>query len=112
MSNKFDQLAKVESVFGQVRNLMELSIVAALIAREDLQALSGCALETMSSADSPYAIETWNAPKTVPTQASFIKVRREYVVTASGGVLLDPWKVISQTVVDPAVSSVYRQGYP
>lgn len=112
MTEKFDQLAKVESVFGQVRNLMELSIVAALIAREDLQGLSGCRLETMVSAESPFEIERWQAPRTVPTQASFIKVRREYVITASGGVLLDPWQVISNSVVDPAVSGVYHQGQP
>ena len=110
MTERFDELAQVESVFGQVRNLMELSIIAALIAREDLPAVAGCQLETMMNHSAGYEIEKWPTPKSVATQSSFMKVGRDYVITASGGVLLDPWTVIENSIVDPALDSVYEQG--
>ena len=41
MTNKFDELAVAEPIFGQLRNCMELAIVAALVVKEDLTAKAG-----------------------------------------------------------------------
>ena len=44
LTENYNQLAKADPVFGQLRNLMDLSVVAALLAREDLAGMAGCDL--------------------------------------------------------------------
>ncbi len=101
MTERYDELAKVDPVFGQLRNLMDLSLVAALIAREDLCGMADCPLESLMGASSKWKTEFWPAPRSVASQSSFIKVKRQYVITASGGVQIDSWSWAANTQVDP-----------
>jgi hypothetical protein len=107
MTQRFEQLAEKDIVFAQLRNLMDLCIVAALIESEDLGALAGgLRFPTLTGALDHNGAQAWNAPKTVPTQCSFVKIGRNYVITASGGVQIDSWSVASRNQVDPAISQV------
>jgi hypothetical protein len=105
MTERYEQLAKADPVFGQLRNLMDLSLVAALIAREDLCGVADCRLESLMGPESNWKTEFWPAPRSVASQSSFVKVKRQYVITASGGVQIDPWSWAAQTQVDPALES-------
>ena len=102
-TEKYDELSQKDIVFGQLRNLMDLCVVAALIEREDMLSTVNCKLPLLTDAGSDLAHDKWNAPKTVATLCSFRKVGREYLITASGGVQVESWEVAQRTVVDAKV---------
>jgi hypothetical protein len=93
---KFDELAREDSAFGELRNVMDLAVVAALIAKERLQEKAG--LETPRlSREVPVA--DFPAPRNVPSHASFTRAGRNWMVSVSGGVQMYPWEVADKTVV-------------
>jgi hypothetical protein len=103
MTTNFTDLAARQPVFGQLRNLMDLCVIAAVVEREDLVRRAGCDLSLLTRSDSDLPVETWNPPKTVATQCSFTKRGREYLITASGGVRIDSWEVAEQAEVQSQV---------
>jgi hypothetical protein len=110
MTAKYEQLAKKDAVFAQLRNVMDLCVVAALIQREDLCGLAGGAsFPALTGSVGSKSLETWNAPKTVPTQCSFLRIGRKYVITASGGVQIDSWEVASRSEVNPAIGKTLEK---
>ena len=105
-TEKYDELSQKDIVFGELRNLMDLCIVAALVEREDMLATVDCKLPILTDARSDLTHREWNVPKTVATQCSFRKVGREYLITASGGVQVESWEVAQRTVVDAKVEDI------
>ncbi len=93
-TEKYDELSIKEPVFGELRNLMDLCVVAALIRKEDLFARAGCELPLLTNPAGPLAAEVWSAPKVIATQVSFVKRRGATVFTASGGVQVESWQIV------------------
>jgi hypothetical protein len=112
MTEHYDELAAKEASFGELRNLMDMCVVAAIIAKEQLRAKAGCELPTLAAPHSPLGFTALYAPKTVETQTSAIKRDREYIVTASGGVAITSWQVADRTVTDPAVETARAKAKP
>lgn len=112
MTAHYDQLAQKDPVFGELRNLMDLCVTAAVIQREGLLAKAGLSLPMLADTDSDLAIEKWQTPKTVATQCSFVKRGKDYIITASGGVEIDSWQVASRTAVSEAAGEVRRRVIP
>jgi hypothetical protein len=106
MSGKYEDLSVAEPVFGELRNIMDLCVVAALIAREDMLAKANLELPTLTSPASKLGLTEWNAPKTVSTQCSAVKRGREYIITASGGVAINSWEVASKSVESSEIKQV------
>lgn len=106
MTELYGELSKKDSVFGELRNVMDLCVIAALIEKEDLLAKANVQIPMILSSDSELNHEVWNAPKTVATQASFLKVGREYIITASGGVEVTSWEVASKSEVSADVQKL------
>jgi len=106
MTARYEQLSAKNAVFGDLRNVMDMCVIAALIQKEDLLAKAGCSLPRISDANFPLAAMHWPAPKTVATQCSFIKRDREYVVTASGGVQIDSFGIANRVQVDNAIKTI------
>jgi hypothetical protein len=96
MTEKFDELVGVEPIFGQLRNVMDLCIVAAVIDQHELAAQAGCNLALLTGDDSELTTEYWHAPKTVPPECSFLKTRSGWIVTASGGIQIESFRFASQ----------------
>ncbi|MCO6456538.1 MAG: DUF1598 domain-containing protein [Pirellulaceae bacterium] len=105
MTDKYDELSGKETIFGELRNLMDMCVVAAVIAKHDLLDKGGCSLPLLYDNDSDLVVETWNAPKTVDPQVSFLRTQRGIIVTASGGVQIESWDVAARQQVLPAVAS-------
>ncbi len=99
MTDKFTELSAREPIFGQVRNLMDLCVAAALIEKEELVAQASCDLGLLADANSPLTIEKWEVPKTVATESSFVKTAKGVLITASGGVQIESWEVAANTEV-------------
>jgi hypothetical protein len=114
MTERYDLLSAQDPVFGELRNIMDMCVVSALIRQEGMLEKVNLDLSTLCSADdSPLEIEVWHMAKQVAPQCSFLKTRLGWIVTASGGVDVDSWRVVSKNVVDPAVKAARtKAGYP
>jgi uncharacterized protein DUF1598 len=106
MTAKYDELSVKQPVFGELRNLMDLCVVAALIAKEDMLAKAHLEIPTLAAKDSKMELTHWHAPKSVPTQVSTLRGNGEVIVTASGGVEITSWQVADKSVENAAVGQV------
>ncbi|WP_254510979.1 DUF1598 domain-containing protein [Anatilimnocola floriformis] len=105
-TSKYDELAVQEPIFGELRNVMDMCVIAALFAKEDFAAKAKCELPQLTSSQSKIALDKWLAPKKVATQSSATKKGANWVITASGGVSINSWEAADKTVVQPAVGEV------
>jgi hypothetical protein len=94
MTEHFEELADHDSAFGHLRNALDLSVAAALMAKENLWQVAD--VQTPWIAEK-YDLERYSAPQSVATQASFLKKGRQWVITASGGVQVFPWQIADRT---------------
>jgi hypothetical protein len=106
MTRHYEKLAVKEPVFGDLRNLMDLSVIAALIHKEGLLEKAGLLAPTLQGKDNKFELVYWHAPKSVATQCSFVKRGSEYIITASGGVEINSWEVASKSVPSPTIGGV------
>ncbi|KAA5545982.1 DUF1598 domain-containing protein [Roseiconus nitratireducens] len=102
MTGNFEQLAKAMPVFGDLQNLMDLTVVSTLIVQEQLEDRSGLQLDVLRDQDALAPI-AFDAPQTIAPECSFIKGRSGWVVTASGGVSVNAFQVVHDQRVDPAL---------
>jgi len=112
MTEKYDELSAKDVAFAELRNLMDMSVVSALIAKYNLLDKAGLSLPMLMDGDKGLTCHKWNAPKTVPTQVSAVKRQSEWVITASGGVDVDVWAVIEKTGADSKVAELRTQVAP
>jgi hypothetical protein len=113
LTKHYPALSAKDPTLAQLRNLMDLCVVAAVIQREDLVGLAGgSGFSLLASPDSTLAVAQLPAPRTVDPQCSFVKIGRNYVITASGGVQIESWEVASKNVVTPQLKSVHADGTP
>lgn len=105
MTEKYDELAVAEPIFGQLRAVMDMAIVSALIVKENLPAKAGYSLPLLLN-PTELQVARMHAPQQVATQASVIKRRGDYIVSASGGVSINSWQVADNTEVDSKLADV------
>ena len=107
MTERFDELAQAEPVFRELRNLMDMSVAAAIIEQQGLLGQVSLELSNIAgSSETPVSVPVWNVPTTVPPQCSFVQLSRSWLVTASGGCQVDSWAVAENTEVVPAITDV------
>lgn len=99
MTEHYGDLINNDQIFAELRNIFDFSVVAALIEKEGLIAASGVQINTLAVSGGAVEMPKWNVPTQVPTTASLIRNSRGTVVTASGGVKLDPWAVVGNVEV-------------
>ena len=102
MTKKYNALSRKAPIFAELRNCMDLAVVAALIASEDLPQRAGLNVDLLLD---PVALKVprYRAPTRVPTVASSTKIRGFTAITASGGVSLNPWKAAANRQQDAEV---------
>jgi hypothetical protein len=99
MTQHFEPLAKAMPVFGDLQNLMDLSVVSTLIVQEQLERRAGLELAVLRDQQA-LAPPQFDAPRQISPECSFIKGRSGWVVTASGGVSINPFQVVHDQQVD------------
>ena len=105
MTEKYDQLAVAEPIFGQLHNCMQLAIVSALIAKERLTDAAGYSMPLlMDPAD--VKVQQYPAPKHLDSKVSLIKKGRNWIISASGGVLLNSWSIADKVQQGDAPAEV------
>ncbi len=110
MTANYDELCVAEPVFGELRNLMDLAVVSALIIKERLHERAECPLSLLTD-PMAIAVHDFPAPKQVSSKANALKKGRNWIISASGGVEINSWEVASRTEASPKLSSV-RQAKP
>lgn len=103
-TEKFEDLAREDSSFGQLRNVMDLAVVGALLVKERLTERSGLEMPNLMSEQQ---LDEYPAPRSVPSQASFVKAGRNWVVSVSGGVQIFPWQVADRTQVSKSLAAAH-----
>lgn len=104
MTAHYDELSTKETIFGQLRNCMDLAIVAALISRENLTEKCSWSMPLLLNPELP--VEQYNAPRQVDSQASAVQKGTTWIISASGGVQINPWQPLEKPTPSPALSSV------
>lgn len=106
MTEKYEELAEHDSSFGQLRNIMDLAVVGALIEKERLLDVAGLTLPRLM-AEEPQ--DRYPAARQTPARVSALKKGREWVISASGGVEMLPWHIASETETVEAVGAVREE---
>jgi hypothetical protein len=100
MTEKYPALSVEFPVFGELRNLMDLAVVGALIAKENLLQKANLQLPILMGTEKLIDVDNdLHAPKTIDTQASVLKKGRNWVISASGGVEISSWHVVDNNTV-------------
>ncbi len=94
MTEKYEALSVEYPIFGELRNLMDLAVVGALIAKEGMLQKANLQLPILMGTEKVIEVDNdLPAPKTVATQASVLKKGRNWIISASGGVEISSWHV-------------------
>jgi hypothetical protein len=105
MTAHYDELAAKESIFGELRNCIDLAVVAALMTKEHLTEKAGHSFpELLNAKDLP--IEQYHAPKHVNSIASLMQKGSNWVITVSGGVQIDSWTQVMKPQPSEKLASV------
>ncbi|RMF99383.1 MAG: DUF1598 domain-containing protein [Planctomycetota bacterium] len=107
MTQRYEELAVAEPVFGELRNCMELSVVAACIAHENLLQKANLEIPTMLEGVDRVTLPT---PKQVAPETVAGKIGRNWVF-ATGGVMINPWQIVTEAQVDAAADVRAQLGY-
>ena len=106
LTERYSELADHDSAFGQLRNVMDMAVVAALIEKEELLSLAGLELPEIAEGE---LLTNYYAPKSVDSKVSFVKQGSNWIVSASGGVQFLPWLVADKTEQSEELGEVRQQ---
>jgi hypothetical protein len=96
MTTHYDRVAAKQPVFAELVNCVDLAVVAALIRGRQLDARAGLDLAPLLD-DAKLQLPSYDVPSSVPTVAHGVKKGNRWVVSASGGVLFQPWSFATNT---------------
>jgi hypothetical protein len=112
MTTKFNELAIADPVFGDLRNIMDMSVVAALMEKEGMLKRAGLKIPVLTSSSSDYKTFDLAVPRFLPTQASVLKIGNRFMITASGGVQVDSWQVAAKSEVVDGIAAYREKSNP
>ena len=103
MTKQYEALSAKEPIFRDLRNVMDMSVVAAIIRNEDLLNVSGAKLPMITEElDTP----SYTIPESIPSKVSFVGTSSNTALQVSGGVLLNSWAVAQNTIVSEKLANV------
>ncbi|HEY5313904.1 MAG TPA: hypothetical protein VIK18_15350, partial [Pirellulales bacterium] len=107
-SARYVDLSLKDTIFGQLRNCMDLAVLAALVVKQDLSGKAGYPMPLwLDDVNLPAAEMV--VPRTTDTQVSFARRATFWIVTASGGVQLSLDPIVSSTQSSNQLAPVRQQ---
>ena len=111
LTARYHELAAKRSIFGQLRNCMDLAVVAALVFKENLAEKAGLSLGLLlDEVDLP--CEQYAVPKQLPSKASVVESRTNYIASVSGGVAIDGWQTAERKQTSDELAPLHAQARP
>ncbi len=104
----YEDLSVELPVFGQLRNCMDLAVIAALLHKYELFRKAGLESTILLDAEQIQLAE-YPVPRFTPPQISYARGRRSWIVTVSGGIAIDGWSVASVAQVDVDLQGLHQQ---
>ncbi|MCI0358213.1 MAG: DUF1598 domain-containing protein [Planctomycetaceae bacterium] len=92
----YPQIAQRSPVYAQLRNLIDMSVAAAFIQKQDYYGQSGWKAEVLLD-EEQYPIETYEAPKTVETACTAIWKGSRLMTPVGGGVRIEPTSALKSS---------------
>jgi Protein of unknown function (DUF1598) len=105
MTARYEELAAKEPVFAELRNCIDLAVVSALILKENLVERAGCKITALLN-EKELPVGEYTVPKQVDSKATAVKKGRNWVIQASGGVMIQPWEIVQTAQTSEKVSPV------
>ncbi len=106
MTSRFAALADADPVFAELQNVMDLAVVAAIIARHSLCENVKLEIPMIADEQSQVKMPERPVPASVASQCSFTQVRGKWMVTTAGGVQVDSWGVLDIVQVDNSLEAL------
>lgn len=103
-TERFPDLAERSPVFAQLQNLFDLSVIAALLRKEDLPGEIGWPMTTFRERQSEL-VGSYAVPRQVESDATFRRAGRGMILGLIGGVTIEPDRVLErfETQAEPAL---------
>ena len=111
MTAKYEELSLKEPIFGELRNIMDLAVIAALISKENLAAKAGFEMPLLLNQDQ-LSLEVYEIPRNVQSMASYVKKGRNWVISASGGIEISSWQVAEKVEEAQSILPVHQTASP
>jgi hypothetical protein len=111
MTTHYPALAKALPVFAQLRNCMDLAVVAALVVKEDLPRKAGCDLSLLLD-ERRIAVAEYPVAKTVESRGSLVRKGRDWIISLSGGVQVDSWSVVGRVETSSTLATTRDEAKP
>ena len=105
MTTNYDRVAGKQPIFTELVNCVDLAVVAALIRGRQLADRAGLDLSPLLD-ESKLQLPSYEVPASVPTVAHGVKKGNRWVVSASGGVLFQPWSFATNTAEATDVAAI------
>lgn len=105
MTENFEELASHDSSFGQLRNVFDLAVAAAVIAQNRAMANTGLTAPQLTGQQQ---LAEYPTPRRVASRANFVKKGNRWVVTASGGVQVYPWEISDRSEQSDTLADVRK----
>ena len=109
-TKKLAELSVKDTVFGELRNVMDLCVVAALIESQNMQSQAACDLSSLLGESANISTVKFDIPQSLDPQVNFLQTVQGYIVSASGGVMIESWHIASNTKENDAVSQTRTAG--
>ncbi len=92
---KYPELAKRVAVYGQMRNLIDLTIAAAYIQEQDLYGKADWKMEVLAD-EQRCAVEVYETPKTVDTACTAVWKGATLMTPVGGGVKIEATRALAK----------------
>ena len=88
-TKNYDRIATADPVFGELKNCMDLAVLAAFMQTKDYYGISGLALDVLGSEDK-LSVRTRNTVKQVESVVTAVFRNNQLITPVSGGVTVYP----------------------
>jgi hypothetical protein len=99
-TQKYAELAKRKPIFAQLRNLIDMAVVAAHIQREDYYGKAGWNMEVLGN-EEMFPVQVYKAPVEVDTVVTSMWKQQQLVTPVGGGVRIEAQHALESTNLLP-----------
>lgn len=102
MTKRYEELSDADPIFRELRNIMDMSVIAAIISKENLLEKANLDASEITQLNSSFTTPVWHNPESVPSKCVFVG----NMVSVSGGIQVDSWAVAANQKVDASLANV------